>query len=126
MKCSRSKASIVGLYDSVLHMVRVLRTEYLRETASDRELLCGEWVRSDGRVCLRIRKVGGEYWLDECWSNTVNSRMQIFTFRLLKDEQGNLYTETQERAIGYDREQDRLRADSLGDFERKKENDDET
>lgn len=126
MKRSKSKASIVGLCDSVLHMVRALRAEYLLETASDRELLCGEWVRPDGRVRLRIRKAGGEYWLDECWSNTVNSRVRTFTFRLLRDEQGNLYTETQERAIGYDRERDRLRADSLGDFERKKENDDET
>lgn len=126
MKRSRSKASIVGLCDSVMHMVRTLRREYLQETASDRELLCGEWVRPDGRVCLRIRRVGGEYWLDECWSNTVNSRVQVFTFRLLKDEQGNLYTETQERAIGYDRERDRLLADSFGEFERKKENDDET
>lgn len=90
------------------------------------ELLCGEWVRPGGRVFLRVRKEGDRYLLDECWTNAVNSRVQVFTFRLLKDEQGNLYTETQERAIGYDRERDRLLADSLGEFERKKENDDET
>lgn len=117
---------MIGLCDSIMHMVRALRTEYLRETASDRELLCGEWVRPDGRVILRVRKTGGDYRLDECWTNAVNSRVQVFTFRLLRDEAGNLYTETQERAIGYDRERDRLLADSLGEFERKKENDDET
>lgn len=126
MKRSRSKASIVGLCDSVMHMVRTLRREYLAQTASDRELLCGEWVRPGGRVFLRVRKEGDRYLLDECWTNAVNSRVQVFTFRLLKDEQGNLYTETQERAIGYDRERDRLLADSFGEFERKKENDDET
>ena len=80
-------------------------------------------MRPGGRVILRVRKEGGRYLLDECWSNTVNSRVQVFTFRLLRDEQDNLYTETQERAIGYDRERDRLLADSLGEFERKKEND---
>lgn len=126
MKRSRSKASIVGLCDSVMHMVRTLHREYLAQTASDREQLCGEWVRPGGRVFLRVRKEGDRYLLDECWTNAVNSRVQVFTFRLLKDEQGNLYTETQERAIGYDRERDRLLADSFGEFERKKENDDET
>lgn len=110
---------MIGLCDSIIHMVRALRTEYLRETASDRELLCGEWVRPDGRVFLRVRKEGGGYRLDECWTNAVNSRVQVFTFRLLKDEEGNLYTETQERAIGYDHERDILRADRLGDFTRK-------
>ena len=114
MKNPKRKVSIVGLCDSVMHMA---------QTASDRELLCGEWVRPGGRVILRVRKEGGRYLLDECWSNTVNSRVQVFTFRLLRDEQDNLYTETQERAIGYDRERDRLLADSLGEFERKKEND---
>ena len=123
MKNPKRKVSIVGLCDSVMHMVRTLRREYLAQTASDRELLCGEWVRPDGRVFLRVRKEGGRYLLDECWSNTVNSRVQVFTFRLLRDEQDNLYTETQERAIGYDRERDRLLADSLGEFGRKKEND---
>ena len=123
MKNSKRKVSIVGLCDSIMHMVRTLRTEYLLQTASDRELLCGEWVRPGGRVFLRVRKEGGQYLLDECWTNAVNSRVQVFTFRLLRDEQGNLYTETQERAIGYDRERDRLLADSLGEFERKKEND---
>ena len=123
MKNSKRKVSIVGLCDSIMHMVRTLRTEYLLQTASDRELLCGEWVRPGGRVFLRVRKEGGRYLLDECWTNAVNSRVQVFTFRLLRDEQGNLYTETQERAIGYDRERDRLLADSLGEFERKKEND---
>ena len=122
MKNPKRKVSIVGLCDSVMHMVRTLCREYLAQTASDRELLCGEWVRP-GRVILRVRKEGGRYLLDECWSNTVNSRIQVFTFRLLRDEQDNLYTETQERAIGYDRERDRLLADSLGEFERKKEND---
>lgn len=125
MKSSETKASIIGLCDSILHMVRALRTEYLMQTASIRQLLCGEWVRGDGKVFLRIRKTGGEYWLDECWTNTVNSRVQTFTFRLLKDEQDNLYTESQERAIGYDRDRDRLRADSLGEFERKKDKDDD-
>lgn len=123
MKNPKRKVSIVGLCDSVMHMVRTLRREYLAQTASDRKLLCGEWVRPGGRVFLRVRKEGGRYLLDECWSNTVNSRVQVFTFRLLRDEQDNLYTETQERAIGYDRERDRLLADSLGEFERKKEND---
>lgn len=126
MKNSKRKVSIIGLCDSVMHMVRTLRAEYLAQTASDRELLCGEWVRPGGRVFLRVRKEGGRYLLDECWTNAVNSRVQVFTFRLLRDEQDNLYTETQERAIGYDRERDRLLADSLGEFERKKENDDET
>lgn len=123
MKNPKRKVSIVGLCDSVMHMVRTLCREYLAQTASDRELLCGECVRPGGRVILRVRKEGGRYLLDECWSNTVNSRIQVFTFRLLRDEQDNLYTETQERAIGYDRERDRLLADSLGEFERKKEND---
>lgn len=126
MKTPKRKVSIVGLCDSVMHMVRTLRREYLAQTASDRELLCGEWVRPGGRVFLRVCKEGDRYLLDECWTNAVNSRVQVFTFRLLKDERGNLYTETQERAIGYDRERDRLLADSLGEFERKKENDDET
>ena len=110
---------MIGLCDSIMHMVRALRTEYLRETASDRELLCGEWVRPDGRVFLRVRKTGGDYWFDECWTNAVNSRVQVFTFRLLRDEAGNLYTETQERAVAYDRERDILRTDRLGDFTRK-------
>ena len=123
MKNPKRKVSIVGLCDSVMHMVRTLRREYMAQTASDRELLCGEGGRPGGRVILRVRKEGGRYLLDECWSNTVNSRVQVFTFRLLRDEQDNLYTETQERAIGYDRERDRLLADSLGEFERKKEND---
>lgn len=126
MKTPKRKVSIVGLCDSVMHMVRTLRREYLAQTASDRELLCGEWVRPGGRLFLRVRKEGDRYLLDECWTNAVNSRVQVFTFRLFKDEQGNLYTETQERAIGYDRERDRLLADSFGEFERKKENDDET
>lgn len=83
MKNPKRKVSIVGLCDSVMHMVRTLCREYLAQTASDRELLCGEWVRPGGRVILRVRKEGGRYLLDECWSNTVNSRIQVFTFRLL-------------------------------------------
>ena len=89
MKNPKRKVSIVGLCDSVMHMVRTLRREYLAQTASDRKLLCGEWVRPGGRVFLRVRKEGGRYLLDECWSNTVNSRVQVFTFRLLRDEQDN-------------------------------------
>ena len=85
MKNPKRKVSIVGLCDSVMHMVRTLCREYLAQTASDRELLCGEWVRPGGRVILRVRKEGGRYLLDECWSNTVNSRIQVFTFRLLRD-----------------------------------------
>ena len=126
MKNPKRKVSIVGLCDSVMHMVRTLRREYLAQTASDRELLCGEWVRPGGRVFLRVRKEGGRYLLDECWTNAVNSRVQVFTFRLLRDEQDNLYPETQAGAMGFARERDRLLAASVGYFERKKHNDDET
>ena len=84
----RHKESIVGMCDSLVQIACTIRAEYLREVASDRELLCGEWVRPDGRVFLRVRKEGGGYLLDECWGNAVNSRLQVFSFRLLRDEAG--------------------------------------
>ena len=115
----RHKGTIVGMCDSLVQIACTIRAEYLREAASDRELLCGEWVRPDGKVFLRVRKEGDRYLLDECWGNAVNSRLQTFSFRLLRDEAGNLYTETQERAVAYDRDRDLLRADGLGDFTRK-------
>lgn len=42
MRNAKRNLSILGLCDSMIHMLSSLRTEYLAQTASLQELMCGE------------------------------------------------------------------------------------
>lgn len=40
-----------------------MRGQYLLQTASTRELLCGEWERKDSTVSFRIYIEDGKYYI---------------------------------------------------------------
>ena len=101
--------NLLNLCDAVIEAARTLRRE-LVPNDTIREHLCGTWMQDDSRVSFCIRKDGGRYTVEERFSNDVNGRMKVFEGELLEDD----------RAIGYDGENDRLLAETFGAFERQK------
>ena len=57
----RSK-EILDLFESLIKTIRSMRGQYLLQTASTRELLCGEWERKDSTVSFRIYIEDGKYY----------------------------------------------------------------
>ncbi len=121
MRNGKRNLSILGLCDSMIHMLSSLRTEYLAQTASLQELMCGEWIREGSIVSYRIYEEKGAYMIEERYGNRINDRVKCFPDEILEDEKGNLYTKGTERALGYDRDRDMLLTENLGEFQRKKE-----
>ena len=80
-----------------------MRGQYLLQTASTRELLCGEWERKDSTVSFRI-------YIEDGLSS-----------ELLEDKEGNLYADFMNQGIGYDPKQDLLLVEDYGAFKRKME-----
>ena len=120
MEKMKRKDSILGLCDSALQIVSSIRNEYYSQTASERDMLCGEWGTKGGNISLSIYETAGRYFIEERFTNDINDRVRSFCKELLEDENSNLYVEGSESAIGYDRDHDTLRHERLGIFERKK------
>lgn len=50
-----------------------MRGQYLLQTASTRELLCGEWERKDSTVSFRIYIEDGKYYIEFRYGNKINN-----------------------------------------------------
>lgn len=121
MRNGKRNLSILGLCDSMIHMLSSLRCEYLAQTASLQELMCGEWVCADSTISYRIYEKEDSYMIEKRYGNLINNRVKCYLDEILEDENGNLYTKEMERALGYDRDRDVLLIESYGEFQRKKE-----
>lgn len=112
--------SILGKIEELLQAALSLRKDYLRQTAPNEELICGEWVRDGSHTSFRIYEDQGKMMIDNRTANSVNDRLRTTTSALAKDAQGNMYFSFMEYAVAYDREKDILTVETYGEFQRKK------
>lgn len=107
-----------------------MRGQYLLQTASTRELLCGEWERKDSTVSFRIyiedgkyyiEIEDGKYYIEFRYGNKINNYKKCLSSELLEDKEGNLYADFMNQGIGYDPKQDLLLVEDYGAFKRKME-----
>lgn len=116
----KKRKVILDMCDTLLCLVRVLRDEYNHQTASEKELLCGEWEREGSLISFRIFEDDGIYRIENRSSNAINGHVCVSCHELKEDENGNLYMTTFEWAVGYDSTLDLLKVEGHGDFKRKK------
>lgn len=120
-----SKDATLAYLDSIAEMLQCMRKDYVRRTTPTRRLMCGEWIRCDGKIKAQVYEKSGMFFLQLQTDGGLSPQFMQCTQELHEDRSGKVYIRERERNMVYDSLRDTLVVESLGEFIRKKDKKDE-